>query len=62
VQAGLEDEAYASYAEALVAIERLPRRLGKTPAVQELAADLTKRLEASPANRQGAHQHRLQPE
>ncbi len=47
-QAGLNDEAHASYSEALAAIKRLPRRLGETPAIQQLAADLINRLKATP--------------
>jgi tetratricopeptide (TPR) repeat protein len=50
-QAGLIDEARASYAEALAAIERLPRRRRETPAIQELATELINRLEADPADR-----------
>lgn len=61
-QAGRTDEAHASYAEALVAIERLPGHLGKTPAVQELAADLINRLEADQAVSQEADQRRFPPE
>jgi len=53
---GLIDEARASYAEALAAIERLPRRLRETPATQELAAELINRLEADPAERQESDQ------
>jgi tetratricopeptide (TPR) repeat protein len=42
-QAGLIDEARATYAEALAAIDHLPRRLKETPAIQELAAEVTNR-------------------
>jgi tetratricopeptide (TPR) repeat protein len=61
-QAGRADEAHASYAEALAAIERLPSHVGKTPAVLELAADLTNRLEVDPAGSQDEDQRRLSPE
>lgn len=52
--AGWEDEARASYAEALAAIDDLPSHLGQTPAVQELAADLKRRLEGDPGGSEGA--------
>ena len=55
-RAGLIDEARASYAEALAAIERLPWRRRETPAIQELATELINRLDADPADRQGSYQ------
>ncbi len=61
-QVGMNDQAYATYAEALAAIERLPSRLGKTPALQKMAADLTNRLEVDPADDQEADRRRLPPE
>lgn len=61
-QVGLNDQAHATYAEALAAIERLPSRLGKTPALLALAADLTNRLEVDPADDQEAARRRLPPE
>ena len=59
---GLNDQAQATYAEALAAIERLPSRLGKTPALLELAADLTNRLETDPAGNLETDQRHLLPE
>ncbi len=47
-QAGWEAAARASYAEALAAIDDLPSHLGQTPAVQDLAAQLIRRLERDP--------------
>jgi len=55
-QAGLIDEACASYAEALAAIEGLPWRRRETAAIQELATDLINRLEAAPADKQSGDQ------
>jgi hypothetical protein len=49
-EAGRGAEARESYKKALAALDRLPEHIWQTPAVQELTADLSRRLEPEPRN------------